>query len=102
MLDKIELVTAFRYWLAQRQRDLSAAGFTSDLTESPEDRDPASVWLVLESDATIAEVIAWTNGLVDVKSVDVETAESVEMHREIKEVSQVSALIDQVLRIPSV
>ncbi|WP_438871283.1 immunity protein TriTu family protein [Paractinoplanes tereljensis] len=101
MLEKVELVAAVRRWLADRSQELSATGFVSELTESPEDRDPGSVWLVLESDSTIAEVIVWTNGLIDAKSINVETSEVVEMHREVGETFQVIALIDKLPGLPS-
>ena len=92
MLTLPELADAVARWLGEHRAALS--GFTVELTESPDDRDPRSVWLVLESDDKIAELIVWTSGMADLSAADVESGEVVKLHREIDDLAGFPAVLD--------
>ena len=92
MLTLPELADAVARWLGEHRAALP--GFTVELTESPADRDPRSVWLVLESDDKIAELIVWTSGMADLSAADVESGEVVKLHREIDDLAGFPAVLD--------
>ncbi|MGH3491104.1 MAG: immunity protein TriTu family protein [Actinopolymorphaceae bacterium] len=82
MLKQAAPVEAIKTWLVERPTTLSEYGFTAELSESPKDHDPESVRLLLESDASLVELIAWTNGTVDLKSADVDSGALETVHAE--------------------
>jgi len=45
MLRQADLMKAMETWVADHEADIGAHAFAVELTESPEDRDPASVRL---------------------------------------------------------
>lgn len=88
MLNKVDMVAVINAWLVDSGSELSGRDFAVELTESPSGRDPASVWLLLESAEKIVELIAWTNGMVEVKSANVASGEIASTSRELENISQ--------------
>ncbi|MFF4418383.1 hypothetical protein ACFYY8_38140 [Streptosporangium sp. NPDC001559] len=83
MLTGAELLAELKGWVASRGSDLSAVGLQHELTESPEDRNPQSIWWILESDDRLAEIILWSNGHAELQFAEVASGEISAIMREL-------------------
>ncbi|MFE5557926.1 hypothetical protein [Streptomyces sp. NPDC056544] len=99
MLTGADLLQSLKSWVAANESQLRENGFDVDLTESPEDYDPRSVQLILETDERLGELALWSNGMAELQVAEVASGDVVREHREITShidlASSLAALTDR-------
>lgn len=83
MLTGSELLRAVKSWVTENASQLRADGLDVDLTESPEEYDPRSVQLILETDERLGELSVWSNGTAELQVAEVASGHVAREHREI-------------------
>jgi hypothetical protein len=95
MLRGSELLGAVRGWISRAEQVSADSGASSEIEESPGDRNPRSIRWILESPEMMSQIILWEDGQSEFDLIDVATSEVRSEHRQIDSQQE----LDQVLKI---
>jgi hypothetical protein len=80
----MSMIEQLRLWFSREESSLIALNLRATFSSGPEDRDPRSAWLDLDSEHRVGRLILWETGAAELSVGDVETGEmATEEHREI-------------------
>jgi hypothetical protein len=95
MLRGSELLGAVRGWISRAEHVSTGSDVSSEIEESPGDRNPRSIRWVLESPEMMGQIILWEDGQSELDLIDVATAEVHSEHQQIDSQQE----LDRVLEI---
>jgi hypothetical protein len=98
MLRGSELLEAFRGWITRPEHVPTSLGASSEIEESPGDRNPRSIRWILESSEMMSQIVLWEDGQSEFDLIDVATSEVRSEHRQIdsrQELDQVMEIVRQ-------
>lgn len=91
------LLRQLKDWYAGHAGELTAAGLTVKLDESPPDWLKTSAWLNVDSDQHLAELIVWDTGEAEFALADTTTGQVVQEHHDIHMPAALDDLLTRLL-----
>jgi hypothetical protein len=98
MLNKAQIVDIVDSWLSAQRDRLNEEGYVVRVTRSPHDRNPESIWLILEGGSRIAEMVVWTNGSVDIRIMPMDSDDIVASHHEVDDLADLRQMLGLLLK----
>jgi hypothetical protein len=86
-----------RSWAFNKADGFRDGGYTLELNDSPEDRNPRSIQVILDGGARVGELIVWGNGMAELSYGNFDEGVITPEHRDIDSQADLDAALTALL-----